>query len=426
MNELCAALLAGIAVCASVLPLANAAAATETTLYSFCSQANCADGSHSPASLVAVNGTLYGTTSTGGANCPSGSGCGTLFSVDSATGAETVLHSFGGGGGNGSFPYANVIEVKGILYGTTSSGGAYGGGTVFAYDIAGGTESVVYAFCGTGFPVCTDGLGAAGGLIYSHHMLYGTTPYGGANCETQAGGGCGTVFAVNPATGAETVLYSFCNEANCADGSTPYAGLVDLGGMLYGTTVDGGANDRGTVFAIDPATGAESVVHSFCSQSDCADGAYPEAGLTAGRGRQRGILYGGTVEGGGASQCYPDGCGVIFALEPATGAENVLFSGWGAGSDLIDVKGSLYGTGAGGGTYDMGIVFAISTKTGAETTVYSFCSEQKDGHCTDGASPFAGVAYANGTLYGTTYYGGIYNQDFCYGGCGTVFALTNF
>ncbi|MGB8910019.1 MAG: hypothetical protein WCC84_14835 [Candidatus Cybelea sp.] len=33
--------------------------------------------------------------------------------------------------GDGDFPTASLIDVKGTLYGTTSMGGAYGGGTVF-------------------------------------------------------------------------------------------------------------------------------------------------------------------------------------------------------------------------------------------------------------------------------------------------------
>lgn len=80
----------------------------------------------SEAGLLAVGGTLYGTTSAGGAN---GKG-GTVFSI-SPSGSESILHSFGQGT-DGADPLAGLINVKGTLYGTTSSGGTSGDGTVFA------------------------------------------------------------------------------------------------------------------------------------------------------------------------------------------------------------------------------------------------------------------------------------------------------
>jgi hypothetical protein len=43
-----------------------------------------------------------------------------------------VLYSFKGGSEDGNYPYAGVISVNGTLYGTTYSGGANASGTVFA------------------------------------------------------------------------------------------------------------------------------------------------------------------------------------------------------------------------------------------------------------------------------------------------------
>jgi uncharacterized repeat protein (TIGR03803 family) len=79
------------------------------------------------AGLIAVNGTLYGTTE--------GAKCGTIYSV-STSGAEQVLHNFTGGT-DGCFPQAALINVHGTLYGTTSSAykrhrGPAGPGTIFA------------------------------------------------------------------------------------------------------------------------------------------------------------------------------------------------------------------------------------------------------------------------------------------------------
>lgn len=79
--------------------------------------------------------------------------------------------------------------------------------------------------------------------------LYGITALGGNNSCVY---GCGTVFSLDPNTGVEKVLYSFCSQQNCTDGGRPFASLIDLKGTLYGTTTYGGAYVTGTVFALTP------------------------------------------------------------------------------------------------------------------------------------------------------------------------------
>ena len=91
--------------------------------------------------------------------------------------------------------------------------------------------------------------------------MYGTTYSGGAysGCGGGFGPQCGAVFKLSP-KGKETVLYSFCAEANCADGSNPGAWLIaDKKGNLYGTTYEGGNNHCnsfqggcGVVFRLTP------------------------------------------------------------------------------------------------------------------------------------------------------------------------------
>jgi uncharacterized repeat protein (TIGR03803 family) len=149
--------------------------------------------------------------------------------------------------------------------------------------------------------------------------LYGTTSSGGGN-------GRGVVFQVTPdeigTAWNETVLYSFCSQTNCADGAGPLAGLIiDSAGNLYGTTTGGGNGDAfltsGTAFHLTPhQTGTawtETVLYRFCSQTSCADGAQPYAGLIM---DGAGNLYGTTSRGGNS---FGDGegpqtAGVVFAL----------------------------------------------------------------------------------------------------------------
>jgi uncharacterized repeat protein (TIGR03803 family) len=157
----------------------------EKVLYSFGAHGN--DGTD-PSGLVDVNGTLYGSTTLGGSNvgfCAS-SGCGTVFSI-TPSGKETVLHSFSGG--DGADPEAALLNVNGTLYGTTSEGGAYGLGTVFRITLS-GHETVLYSFKGYG----QDGENPYSGVIDVNGTLYGTTERGGGNvCY---GKGCGTVFSI--------------------------------------------------------------------------------------------------------------------------------------------------------------------------------------------------------------------------------------
>src|SRR5579862_2606111 len=355
--------------------------------------AHFADGAAPYASLINVNGTLYGTTFYGGDKIVK-EGLGTVFSV-TPSGTEKVLYSFGHGSFDPYWPMASLVNVKGTLYDTTYAGGVYGNGTVFSVTTT-GTEKVLHSFAGG-----ADGAGAEASLVNVKGTLYGTTSAGGAN-------GVGTVFSVTT-TGTEQVLHSF---AGGSDGGRPHAALINVSGTLYGTTNSGGGSGCGgygcgTVFSVT-TTGAEKVLYSFAGGSD-GDG--PQAGLI----NVSGTLYGTTVYGGA------NGDGTVFSIS-TTGTEKVLYS-FAGGSDganpyaaLINVSGTLYGTTVYGGANGDGTVYSIST-TGTEKVLYSFAGGS------DGDNPQAGLISVSGTLYGTTLGGG--RRPWCSRyRCGTVFALT--
>ena len=338
------------------------------------------DGSMPDASLIDVNGTLYGTTEEGGDECGN-DGCGTVFSI-SPSGAEHVLHSFGSGS-DGAGPLASLIDVNGTLYGTTYSGGKYSWGTVFRITTT-GKEHVLHSFDSTPF----DGLNPYASMIDVNGTLYSTTANGGTDGE-------GTVFTIST-TGKERVLHSFYG----SDGEYPLASLLDVKGLLYGTAGDGGAHADGTVFSVS-TTGTVHVLHSFSGR----DGKVPSGSLI----HVSGTLY-GTTEAGGA-YCEGkrrSGCGTVFSIS-TVGTEHVLYT-FGSGHDgrqpaasLIDVNGTLYGTTYEGGTSNNGTVYGIST-TGKERVLHSF------GRANDGAVPSAGLIDVKGTLYGTTSSGGKYGK----------------
>src|SRR5262249_19631894 len=153
-------------------------------------------------------------------------------------------------------------------------------------------ETVLYSFCSqTG---CPDGSSPVGGLLSVKGTLYGTTGYFGSG--TYCGStfdyyDCGTGFSLGPTTGAQTLIYSFCNQQNCPVGASPSGNMIYTKQILYGTMTEGGTYNAGTVFSIDLSTGTETVLHSFGQRHD---GRYPAGGLV----RVNGRLYGTTPSGG--------------------------------------------------------------------------------------------------------------------------------
>jgi uncharacterized repeat protein (TIGR03803 family) len=257
--------------------------------------------------------------------------------------------------------------------------------TVATQLFAASKEKVLYSFCQT--HDCTDGAQSQAGVIFdAAGNLYGTTRYGGANINV-------TVFELSPGAGGtwkEKVLYSFCSAIGCADGSYPWAGLIqDAEGNLYGTTAYGGATGYGTLFELSPGAGGtwtETVLYDFCSLSGCVDGTHPFAGLIF---DSAGNLY-GTASSGIEE-------GVAFELSPGAGGvwtETVLHSfgsqGDGhfpAASLVFDEAENLYGTTAYGGANNGGAVFELSPGAGGtwtETVLYSFAENK------DGANPYSG------------------------------------
>lgn len=242
---------------------------TETVLYSFTAMNG--DGAFPQAGLVMdKNGSLYGTTVAGGGSSQCGAGgCGTVFrltppATKGGAWTEAVLYAFNGGPGDGSAPDADLTFGKnGVLYGTTYSGGSgtcparpsalAGCGTVFQLTpprSAGGTwtETVLYSFRGGALGKNPD----AGVTMGKNGELYGTTYYGGGSAACKSG--CGTLFRLTPPAAAggtwrQTVLHKFTG----ADGAYPAADLLrGANGAFYGTTLQGGPANAGTVFELIP------------------------------------------------------------------------------------------------------------------------------------------------------------------------------
>ena len=394
---------------------------TQSVLYNFCTLNGCADG-NGPTStpLLDAHGNIYGVTGGGGSNDD-----GVVYELTSngdGTWSESVLYSFCPQSGclDGSEPrYSMVLDSHRNLYGYTISGGANDRGVIYQLSPPGGgsgpwTETVIYNVCS--LPGCQDGSQPVGGLLLdSHGNLYGVA--------SESGMGGGLVFELSPNGGGSwtyTVLYDFCSQTDCVDGSGPSGALIfDAHGNLYGTTAGGGANLAGAVFELSPGGGGswtETVLYSFCPVSGCSDGNGPQNALVF---DPQGNLY-GTVVGGG-----PTAYGGVFQLSPAGGGswtEQLLAdfcpgpnctNGYGPeGGMVIDAHGNLFGnTAFGGGSSNRGTVFELSPTGGGQFTynvIYAYCPA--DNCDNGGGEPLAGVALdGQGNVYGAPGSGGLHS-----------------
>jgi uncharacterized repeat protein (TIGR03803 family) len=320
-----------------------------TTLYSFCSQTNCPDGKSPGVGLLqAGNGNFYGTAAQGGAH-----GGGTVFKI-TPKGALTTLYDFCPQAPcvDGSVPESLIRATDGNFYGLTRSGGTANKGTVFKMT-AGGALSTLHSFCNGGGG-CADGKTPNPGLIQATDGdFYGTTFHGSP-------GGYGTVFKITSG-GTFTNLYTFCSQSSCADGEWPFAGLMQAAdGNFYGTTETGGPKGHGAVFKITSG-GALTILYSFCAQKNCPDGAYLLSGLVQ---ATDGNFYGTTSYGGlnklGTIFELTSG-GSLTTLHNFNGTDGELF----LGTLLQATNGTFYGDSrAGGTTNNDGTVFSLSVGLG--------------------------------------------------------------
>jgi uncharacterized repeat protein (TIGR03803 family) len=271
---------------------------TLTTLHSF----DGADGSGPAMVVQATDSNFYGTTTYGGAY-----GGGTIFEI-TPLGVLTPLYNFCSQSGcpDGYAPGTLVQGSDGNFYGAKEYGGASDAGTVFRFTLP-NQLTTLYSFCSQ--PNCTDGTAPVGLVQATDGNFYGTTFLGGSPSCTN---GCGTVFKISPEYPYMlTTLYRF----DGVHGSSPTVGPVQgTDGNLYGTTEGGGAG-YGTVFEVTPA-GTLTSLHSFCVGGICNDGFTPQGGLVQARD---GFFYGTTQQGG----AYDDGTvfrvGLVGACPPICG-----------------------------------------------------------------------------------------------------------
>jgi uncharacterized repeat protein (TIGR03803 family) len=363
-------------------------------LYSFCSQSagsvSCTDGAFPYSNLILdTSGNLYGTTE-GGGGAEGQTQAGTVFKLvpnaDHTKWTYKEIYDFcvSSNCSDGSSPFAGLTyagQASGALYngtsalfGTTTYGGAHNSGTTYKLVLVQGPvkrkEQVLHDFCGS--TNCPDGAVPFGLVADAKANLFGVTQYGGGSDAQSINSGV-LYELVRKNSYTERVLHTFCSQAFCADGSSPIAApAFDSRSRLIGTTYSGG-QAHGLVYRLSPRTAQFTVLYDFCSESGCADGEEPHAGVMLDANDN---VFGTTAYGGSGANCtYQRACGTVWRLH-----------------------------------------------NGKLTVLYSFCSKA---NCGDGTYPYGDysglVRDASGDLFGTTSYWGP-NGDGSQGG--TVFELT--
>jgi uncharacterized repeat protein (TIGR03803 family) len=367
-------------------------------------------------------GNFYGTTTL------SDTESGTAFELKNSRGSWLFSPLLTFTQPDGMTPYSGLtIGPGGALYGTTADGGTFNDGTVYALRpsqtfcrevLCPWSRTVVYSFGASG-----DGaFPYLGSLVFDRAgNMYGTTMQGGTFNQ-------GTVFELSRSGGGnwtENVLYSF---AGGSDGSTPASGITfDATGNIYGTTEGGGhsgcgSSGCGTVYKLTPSGSGwtETVIYKF---SGAADGNSPVGGVIF---DQSGNIYGDTAQGG------PNSGGTVFEMSPngSGWAYSLLYGftegefgpGGPTGNLVLDGTGALFGTTIMDGAFGVGNIFKLTRQDGTwtYTDLHDFIPfDQQDGEEPIGTP----ILDASGNLYGTTTGGGSQDCGFEVQ-CGTVWKLT--
>jgi uncharacterized repeat protein (TIGR03803 family) len=332
--------------------------------------------------MEASDGKLYGMTTFGGT-----SNIGVLFSYNYQTNTLTKKFNF-----PGSFyghPYGDLIEVNGKLYGNNAGGIGYGSGTIFSYNLTSGAAEILWIFKNGYYSGEYGGKLPKGTLVHaSNGKLYGMTEKGGNE-------DIGTLFEYN--IELDTLLY-ILDFGSCPQGGYPKGSLFQAtNGLIYGTT-DKGLYSYGSVFSFNPVTKLFFNIFDF----NWPNGKFPKGNLIE---ADNGMLYGITSDGGSNEE------GVLFELNPINNVVDIKLSfdtitkgNFPQGGLIRGSNGKLYGLTSSGGQFGGGVLYEYDPLNDTFLKKYQFDND-------DGANPYGALCNAsNNKLYGLTYNGGNYNK----------------
>ena len=284
------------------------------------------------------------------------------------------------------FLFTNKYSTAQIIYGVTSSGGVFNKGVLFKYTPTPNFTAVM-DFGNSGSTQMSVASLPNGNLVMAQNgLIYGSSVWGGTQ-------GSGSIFAFNPLMDTMGVVHSF----DWNDGSEPEGGLIQVSnGMIYGTAQMGGANYDGTIFSYNPNTNVFTLLKSF----DQFTGSSPHNRLTM---HSNNKIYGIASQGGS------NGVGTIFVYDTTANTLSIAISidttkGYNANGALCEASNAkLYGTAKLGGNNSQGTIFEYDPSTSSYVAKVSFNGG-------NGSKPEGGLICFNGKMYGTTTFGGTFNQ----------------
>ncbi|MEO8663987.1 MAG: choice-of-anchor tandem repeat GloVer-containing protein [Ignavibacteria bacterium] len=247
--------------------------------------------------MLYFNNALYGAALYGGSN-----NNGVIFKINTDGSGYTPVHVFNGGVNDGAQPHSGVVVINNIFYGMTAEGGTHNNGALYQINPDGSGFSVIHSFHKSqgdnphGKPVPgSDG-----------HTVFGITKSGGA-------ADLGVIFSFDLTDTSYNIIHTFQKGKN--DGNTSEHGyLARSGTKLFGMTQYGGDNDKGIIFSINEDSSDFKIMHSFGAKDK--DGKDPFGSLHL----SNGFLYGSTQDGGENDR------GTIFKIGVDGNGYEIIFS----------------------------------------------------------------------------------------------------
>lgn len=371
--------------------------------------------------LVAdFEGNLYGTTALGGTYK-----AGVVFKLTKPVTAAgsykfSVIHDFDGaaGGANGG---ALVLDESGNIYGAAIFGGntsacTSGCGIIFKLarpSSSGGAWNFSIVYSFQGYPV--DGAWPSFLMMNGQGVLFGTTMIGGA-------GSLGTVFRLTHSSSSWTESLLFNPSAGILPCNPPGPITFDPSGNIFFKTSSGGPYNAGCLMELRPPTPPATAwkAATLFTFGNGAGGMTPEGAVLP---DSSGELFGVTLSGGIAQ-------GTFYKATQSGGvwSENVLYDFGSTAGGLSPIQflpgpasGSYYGAALDNTTASGGAIFQLNQPTTeggvwTQTDLYSFPYVNND-------YPYNLTKGDGGTLYGSTALGGYIGLG-CPSGCGTIFRIS--
>lgn len=313
--------------------------------------------------LIESNGKLWGTTSSYGSN-----GFGVIYSLNLDGTGYIVVHNFEYD--KGSQPLSELVESGGQLWGTTSQGGLYNNGVIFSINTDGTLFTVHEDF------FSSKGKYPKGKLLVYNDELWGT-----------ASGTIGVVFSIKN----DGSSYTEKIEMKDYNLENPEGDLILSDGKFWGTTTRGGTNGYGAIFNMNPDGTGFTVVHEFNKENN--NGAYPKNSLFESNGK----LWGTTLNGGVAN------LGTIFSIEKDGSNFKLVYDcnnpkGYKPIGTFTEKNRKLWGVTKEGGNYGKGTVFSVGTDGANHNVLHHFDGDM--GRDPDGSLLSIGAAFYGVTTYG--------------------------